>query len=245
MIDAHCHIDLYRDPLAEARAAEARRDVVVAVTNLPSHYEMGVPHLRDMKRVRLALGLHPLMANQHARELPLFDRLISGVSYVGEIGLDFSPEGYRSRETQVESFAHVLRKISDRKRFVTVHSRRAESAVLEMLREAKIEHAVFHWFSGAKRDLLAAVDAGHLFSVNPAMVASENGRKLIAAMPPDQVLTETDGPHVALGGRPARPAEVATVVAHLARTWNEAEENVQARLRLNFERSLPTKGSRA
>jgi TatD DNase family protein len=244
MIDSHCHIDLYPDPSAELEAVGRRGDVVVGVTNLPSHYQMGLPHIQDGWKVRLALGMHPLMATEHARERPLFDKLVKQVGYVGEVGLDFSPEGYQTRQTQEETFAHILERISDRKRFITLHSRRAESRVLGMLKDAKIEGAVFHWFSGAKRDLVAVANAGHLFSINPAMVASQNGRSLISAMPPDQVLTETDGPHVAIKGRPLKPGEVGSVLEHLAELWGERYDAVEARLKSTFERALPPKGER-
>ena len=38
--------------------------------------------------MHLALGLHPLAAHVHARELPEFLRLAPSVHLVGEIGLD-------------------------------------------------------------------------------------------------------------------------------------------------------------
>lgn len=57
-----------------------------------------------------------------------------------------------------------------------------------------------------------AVAQGCYFSLNPAMMRSANGRRIADLLPPDRVLTETDGPFVQVGGRQARPADVATVV---------------------------------
>src|SRR5690606_14651517 len=119
------------------------------VTNLPSHFEMGLPHIRGLKHVRLALGLHPLFAERHTEEeLQSFNRLLQKTSYVGEIGLDNSREGKATFKQQLSSFRFVLASIQDQPRFITLHSRGAESEVLNTLQEFKIMNAVFHWYSG-------------------------------------------------------------------------------------------------
>jgi len=60
MIDTHCHIDIYNDPMAIALECERNGVVTIAMTNLPSHFEMGYSHLKNLSKVRLALGMHPL-----------------------------------------------------------------------------------------------------------------------------------------------------------------------------------------
>ena len=90
MLDTHCHIDLYPNPHTIAKAVERQKILTIAVTNLPSHFEVGLPHLRGFRQIRLALGLHPLMAEYHERERKKFKQTFSKTSYIGEIGLDFS-----------------------------------------------------------------------------------------------------------------------------------------------------------
>jgi len=70
VLDSHCHLDRYPDPAAIGREAESKNAFVIAMTNLPSHFIMGLPHARQLKRVRLALGLHPLAVDNHEKELP-------------------------------------------------------------------------------------------------------------------------------------------------------------------------------
>lgn len=72
MIDTHCHIDLYKNPIKILQECENAGITVLAMTNLPSHFEMGYPHILPFKRIRLALGMHPLHAEQHYKEFPLF-----------------------------------------------------------------------------------------------------------------------------------------------------------------------------
>ena len=69
--------------------------------------------------------------------------------------------------------------------------------VVAMIGKANPGIAILHWFSGPMRDLQRAIDTGCWFSVNPAMIRSQTGRSLIAAMPRERVVTESDGPFVA------------------------------------------------
>jgi TatD DNase family protein len=237
LVDTHCHIDRYPDPMRVANRAEKEPVDTVAVTNLPSHFQLGSQHTARFRHVRMALGLHPLVAAQHRDELPLFRQLATAASYVGEIGLDFSREGKGTADAQVEVFREVLLALGKRRVFITLHSRQAEGKVTEMLAEFGVGPAVFHWFTGSPEHLQNAARAGHYFSVNPAMVSSAKGRSLIELMPQDRVLTETDGPYVKVGTRAAEPSDVRAVVRHLAQVWSSTEGQVEEVVFANY-RSL-------
>ena len=75
MLDSHCHLDRYADSRSVATKATHDGVFVIAVTNLPSHFEIGIPHVAKFARVRLALGLHPLAADQHVAEPHHFEEL--------------------------------------------------------------------------------------------------------------------------------------------------------------------------
>lgn len=239
MIDTHCHIDLYPDPHKVLREVEREGVTTIAVTNLPSHFEMGRPHVRGAKHVRLALGLHPLLVERHTPdELRKFKRLHSETSYVGEVGLDYSRYGKATAGKQLQSFRFVLEVLRDQPHFVTLHSRGAEEDVLSLLREFRVERAVFHWYSGPLPLVDRIVSAGHYLSFNPTMARSAKGRRVIDCVPRDQVLTETDGPHLQVNSRPSRPGDVRVVIDHLARVWNESPEAVEHTVRSNLNRIL-------
>lgn len=97
---------------------------------------------------------------------------------------------------------------------------------------------VFHWYSGPLHVLRRAIAQGHFFSINPAMVNSPNGRKIIDVIPPDRVLTESDGPFVKVGNRSALPADVALVEQHLATVWQKKASEVSGKIRENFLEAL-------
>ena len=116
IIDTHCHFDMMSQPEAYIRQKEQAGDIVIGMTNLPSHFEMGLPHVKRYKHIRLALGLHPLLASENKNELPLFDSLLDQTSYIGEIGLDFSKEGLSTKEDQISTLRKLLEKLEGRKK---------------------------------------------------------------------------------------------------------------------------------
>ena len=238
MLDTHCHIDLYPNPLAIAKEVERRGILTIAVTNLPSHFEMGLPHLRGFRQIRPSLGLHPLMAEHHERERRKFKQTFSKTSYIGEIGLDFSKVGRDTKDIQIESLRFVFKQIQDRPRFVSLHSRGAESKVLELLKEFNIQGAVFHWYSGSLTILDQAVQSGHYFSINPAMIRSKNGRNIIDRIPLDRILTESDGPHIQLRNQSVRPINIKGVLEVLGDIWEMPFQETKEQVWSNFMKLL-------
>ena len=82
IIDTHCHFDMMPKPERYISAKEKAGDIVIGMTNLPSYFKMGQPHLAGYKHIRLALGLHPLLAAENKKELTLFKRLVDQTSYI-------------------------------------------------------------------------------------------------------------------------------------------------------------------
>ena len=238
MLDTHCHIDLYPNPHAVVKAVERQKILTIAVTNLPSHFEMGQPHLRGFRQIRPALGLHPLMAEYHKREHKKFKQMLRETSYIGEIGLDFSKAGRDTKDIQIESLRFVFNQIQDRPRFVSLHSRGAESKVLELLEEFNIQGAVFHWYSGSLTVLDQAVQSGHYFSINPAMIRSKKGRNIIDRIPLDRILTESDGPHIQLRNQPVRPSNIKVILEALRDIWGISFQATDERVWSNFMKLL-------
>ena len=195
MIDVHCHFDMMPNPETYVRQKEETGDIVIGMTNLPSHFQMGQPYIMHYKHIRLGLGLHPLLAAENKKELPLFKRLVDETSYIGEIGLDFSREGYASKEEQIKVLKEVLTILRGKRKIVSVHSRRAEKELLELLGEFNIENVIFHWYSGSVSLIPAILELGYYFSINEAMTLSHSGKSIIEKIPRDRILMETDAPY--------------------------------------------------
>ncbi len=231
MIDVHCHFDMAKNPEKYISDNEKRQIITIGMTNLPSHFQLGINHVRRYKFIRLALGLHPLRAKEHAKEYLKFKQYVDETSYIGEVGLDFSREGFSTKEIQIKSFEFVLDCIRTKNKILSLHSRRAEKDTLEMLIEKGIENVIFHWYSGSLNVLRNIVNSGFLFSINSAMIQSDNGRKTIAEIPRELILTETDFPYI-------DNSNIADVHMYLSNLWNVSTEDVEQIINSNLKRII-------
>ncbi len=238
MIDTHCHIDLYADPLKIANESERLGIITIGMTNLPSHFEMGYLHLLSFKCVRLALGMHPLYANQHEREINSFVSNLSKTSYIGEIGLDYSREGISTKELQLNSLRRILKEISGKKKILSLHSRKAEKDVLDLLIANNIQNAIFHWYSGPLSLIEKIINAGYYFSINPAMIKSKSAQEIIKQIPLNKILTESDGPFIDIQMKPVEPKDMVLVCQYLSNIWNKSLIETEFIISSNFQKLL-------
>jgi TatD DNase family protein len=249
MIDFHCHVDLFPEPMEIIRLAEVERTYVLSVTTTPKAWKKTAELARNSKRVRTALGLHPQIAHERHGELDLFDALLPETEYVGEVGLDGGPEYRAHADIQLKVFRRILKSsASNGGRILSIHSKHAAADVLTALRSNPNSGLpVLHWFSGSKEQMATAVDQGCWFSVGPSMLRSAKGRALASAMPRDRLLTETDGPFGTISGRALMPNDVKFAIDDLSNIWSipkgdvvhQVEENLKKLLSVFRQKSPP------
>lgn len=229
-IDFHCHLDLYPDHEAAIARAEAAGVYTLTVTTTPRAWPRNHALTRDTKFIHAALGLHPQLVAERADELSLWERLLSETHYVGEVGLDAGPRFYRSLDLQKRVFRRVLEccAVAGGK-ILTVHSVRAVTPALDLIDECLPRDrgaVVLHWFTGSRSEARRATALGCFFSINATMTSSDKGRSLVAELPLDRLLTETDGPFTRYAGRPAEPADVTAAIDAIARVRAMRAEEV-------------------
>jgi TatD DNase family protein len=219
-VDFHCHLDLYRDHAAVIAECDRERVATLAVTTTPKAWKRNRELAAGSQHVRVALGLHPQLVAERAGELPLFEALLPDARYVGEIGLDAGPRFYRSFPEQERIFERILRACAEQGgKILTVHSVRSVAKVLDHIEAALPQdrgRVILHWFTGTPAEARRATAMGCYFSINREMLRSDRHRKLVAALPLDRLLTETDGPFVEAEGLPVRPTSVADTITELA-----------------------------
>jgi TatD DNase family protein len=239
LVDFHCHLDLYPNHAAAVAACERARVFTLAVTTTPKAW----PRNRDMvagtKYVRAALGLHPQLVAERAREIELWTSYLHETRYVGEVGLDGGPRFFRSLPLQKQVLEHVLRLCARHGgKILTVHSTRAAKAVLDLLEQylpSSSGKVVLHWFTGSRSEARRAVDLGCYFSVNVAMLQSERHQPMLEELPASRLLLETDGPFTKRGNRVVGPGEVGEAVAGLARLLKTPMHACAETLRANLK----------
>ena len=236
MIDFHCHLDLYPYPELAVEDADKAGIYVLFVTTTPKAWPKAKVMVKGRRRIRVGLGLHPEVAHEREKELQLFEKFGTQTKYFGEIGLDGSPKYKEYEEVQTRVFRTALDvagKLGGK--ILSIHSRRAAQKVLDVL--AQYPDAgipVLHWFSGSKRELTQAIEQNCWFSCGPAMLGSEKGRAIAGEVPPERMLTETDGPFASVGSRPLQPADSWMAVKELSKIWGVGEKEVGQRLLRNL-----------
>jgi TatD DNase family protein len=237
-VDFHCHLDLYPDFEAAIARAEAAQVYTLTVTTTPKAWLRNHELTRGTRYVRAALGLHPQLVAERAGELALWERHLSETRYIGEVGLDAGPQFHQSLDAQKQVFRAVLERCATAGgKILTVHSVRSVPAVLDMIERHLPQNrgvVVLHWFTGTRAEARRAVALGCYFSVNAEVLRSERGRALVAELPMERVLTETDGPFTSIKGQPAEPAAVEATVRAIASVRKQSYESVAYAIQTNL-----------
>ena len=203
VIDTHAHLDELEN--LEAALNKAKEAGAVAIVAVGSNHQSNLKVMRISDShpglVYPALGLHPwelgnLDPNGINLTLKFIEEKISRIVAIGEIGLDYDKRVIKvaPKELQKESLKCLLALARRYTKPVTIHSRYAWKDTLDMVKEAGIEEAVFHWFTGFSSVLKDILEAGYLISATPAAEYHEEHRRAIKETPPHKLLLETDCP---------------------------------------------------
>jgi len=239
LLDTHCHLDAYADPLAVARAAQAAQVDLVAVTEDPDSFRRFRMRVGKAPGVDVALGMHPGgRAASSPGQLQRFFRMVSHANWIGEVGLDYAHgTDTRDKRAQYSTFSTIVDHDLARALPMTVHSRGAAADTIAVLEGTGVR-AILHWFTGTPNQAARAADAGLWFSINSAMVRSTNGAKIVASIPRDRVLLETDGPYCSHRGSPAHPRDLPAIVDDLARLLAMLPNDVRTLIDTNTSKFL-------
>lgn len=229
LIDSHAHLDATEFDvdrpavLRRARAAGVMRQIVPAVA---FHT---FPALRDLCAAETGLypayGLHPMYLAAHRPEH--LDALAGWIESekpvaIGECGLDFFVPDL-DVETQRFYFRRQLEIARDFSLPVILHARRVLDEVIAMIRRIGHLRGVVHSFSGSAEQARQLWQCGFLIGLGGPLTypRARRLREIVATMPIEFLLLETDSPDQPLHGRqgarnePALLAEVCACVAQL------------------------------
>ncbi|MCK5471968.1 TatD family hydrolase [Candidatus Gracilibacteria bacterium] len=228
LIDTHCHLDFteftrdFKETLVRARSVGVQKFVIPGVELSNSRAAVALAEKFD--GVFAAVGVHPHAADSvDERTLNELEKLAASqkVVAVGEIGLDFF-RMKNSPEIQKNAFRQQLELAQKLNLPVIIHSRAADSEILETLDEFKVR-GVFHCF-GSDWDFAEKVLARGFFIGLTGIVTFPNAKDLhevAKKISLEKLLIETDAPFLApqkFRGQRNEPAfvrEVAEIIAKL------------------------------
>ncbi len=231
LTDSHAHLEMRefdrdRDDVVRRAAAAGVKRIVTVGTTL-AECEKAAAVAAAYPSVYAAIGIHPHEVKGIRKDT--YDRLrkIAATGKIvayGEIGLDFF-RNISPPDIQVTRFGEQLELAKELALPIIIHDREAHKETVAMLRKSGIGRGIIHCFSGDYVMARECLDLGFYISV-PGTVTfpkSERLREIVAKVPLDRLLVETDCPYltpVPHRGKRNEPA----YVTHTARKVAEVKK---------------------
>jgi TatD DNase family protein len=207
LIDTHTHLDAKQfDEDREEVIARARDAGIAAMINVGFNRET-IPSTLKLAEsydfIYAAVGWHPQDAVLMKEEdLDWIEALCKHekVVAIGEIGLDYywdtSP-----KEVQHQVFREQIRLARRQKKPIVIHNRDAHHDVVTILKEERASEVggVMHCFSGSWETAKQCLDMNFYISFG-GPITFKNARQpkeVLAKVPLDRLLLETDSPYLA------------------------------------------------
>ena len=230
--------------MVRARAAGVVGQLVPAIA------AAGWQHLRDVctlfpGELHAAYGMHPMYLDAHRPEHleQLRERLQSpGCVAVGEIGLDYFVETL-DRERQQFFFDAQLRLAREFDLPVIVHARRAVDAVIASMKKIGGLRGIVHSFSGSMEQAGQLWKMGFLLGIGGPITheRAQRLRGLVATMPLEYLVLETDSPDqpdAGWRGQRNEPARLTAILAAVVELRGESPDVVATATTANAMRLL-------
>ncbi|MCT7655045.1 TatD family hydrolase [Oceanimonas sp. NS1] len=248
LTDTHCHLDF--DAFADDPQEHWRRAQAAGVHRLviPGVEEAQWPGLRafcdTLAGTRYALGLHPwwvagASAQWQARLVAALDAADARCVAIGETGLDMACR--LPMAEQEAAFSVQLRLACERGLPVMMHSHKAHDVLMKWLRRLTPVGGVVHGFAGSLQQAQAFWRLGIHLGVGGTITyeRASKTRSVIAAMPLESLVLETDAPDMPLcgfQGQPNHPERLPRVLNALAELRDEPLDELVAGLEANADR---------
>jgi TatD DNase family protein len=247
LFDSHCHLTDEKFAgelpaiLDRAQANGVAR--MVTVSSHPDDAEAALEIAHKHQNIWTTAGIHPHSVANYGKDaiskiadLADDDRVVA----IGETGLDYYYEN-SPRSAQRQALRRHVELAADLALPLIIHSREADEDIIAVIREIEGEvFGVLHCFDGESDLLDAGIEAGWMISF-AGLVTFKNYEKesFVRAVPPDQLLIETDSPYLAPvpnRGKRNEPAFVRNVAEVLARMRGEPLAEIAAHTYRNANR---------
>ena len=155
---------------------------------------------------------------------------------VGECGLDGHLVGEETFARQEQVFLQLCEIAMRHDLPVIVHSRKRERRVAELLVHHGVPRVNMHCFCGkVKLAQRLAEEQGYYFSIPANSRVNQGFQRMLATLPIERILTETDAPWLApVRGERNEPQNVALTVEHLASVRNLTHDEARLQVFRNF-----------
>jgi TatD DNase family protein len=256
VIDSHCHLadeafvaDL-TEVVARAEAAGVTRAICILSADTSEEHHRVAAVRAAWPSVQFATAVHPHRSGAYAGRVADAVRAVREVAervdapLLGEMGLDYHYD-FAPRDVQQTVFAAQVEFAVEVDLPVAIHTRLATDDTVAILKEAGAGRirGVMHCFTGTTAEARQALDLGFYLSIPGIVTFPKAGdlRDVVAALPLDSLLVETDAPYLApvpYRGKRNEPAYLPETVRQIARLHGLPADAVARQLSANCDRLL-------
>jgi len=241
LVDVHAHLEDKKFKKIDEIIKEAEKNGVGIIITAGINQETNELALKLSEKygiVKCSFGLYPLeIKNKETGE-----KIIKWIGKnkdkcvgIGEIGLDYK-FGNPEDKKQKDIFEKLIKLAKRINKPVIVHSRKAESDVLDILEKNKIKKVVLHCFNGKKSLIKRALSLNFYFSIPPIITKFQHFQMLCKEVPLSKILTETDSPYLSpYPDKINTPKNVKITIKKIAEIKGIDEEKVETEIFNNFK----------
>ena len=199
LIDAHIHLDQYKEHDIPTLLEEAEHVIAVSM-NLPS-CEKTLKLSKAYTKVKAAFGFHPeqpLLSDAEEEALFKWIRQHSHeMVAIGEVGLPYYLRQEKAIDVRpyvalLERFIVLAKELN---KPIVLHAVYEDAAIVcDLLEKHQVTKAHFHWFKGDEEVIERMISNGYFISVTPDCTYETEIQQLIKKYPIELMMVETDGP---------------------------------------------------
>lgn len=247
LVDSHCHLNYPEFADLDAVVARAKMQgvgLMQTISTKRSDFALVKAIAEAQPNIFCSIGIHPHEAEPH-EDISVAELLAEAahpkVIGIGETGLDFYYE-HSPREAQELLFRRHIDAARQLRLPVIVHSRDADEDTVRILGDEMQKGAfkfLIHCFSTGKYLADKSIELGGYISLSGIITfkKSQALRDIVAGLPLDRILVETDAPYLApepYRGKPNEPAYTSFVAHKLAEIFAVPVEEIAQQTTRNF-----------
>jgi len=199
LIDAHIHLDQYREDEVPKILEEAQ--LVIAVSTDLQSCKKTLTLSQLFPNVKAAYGFHPeqsLPSDHDKQALFNWIRLhAEEMVAIGEVGLPYYRKQAQLLDERpyIELLDQFIQLAKELHKPIVLHAVYEDALVAcDLLERHGVTRAHFHWFKGSEEAIERMIHNGYYISITPDCVYEAEIQALIKSYPLELMMVETDGP---------------------------------------------------
>ena len=241
LIDSHAHLEhslLNSKEIIESMNQDGLDKIVTIGTDRETSI-FACELAKENANIYATVGIHPEYVDKYNdQDLEIIDKLAGQkkVVAIGEIGLDYHYT-QDNKQKQKELFVKQIKLAKKHNLPICIHTRDAKEDTYQILKENEeyiVKPSIMHCFSEDREYMLKFIELGFYISFAGNITFKKTDKNLVADVPLDKILVETDCPYLSpepLRGRVNEPKNVhytAQLLADLKQMdYNEFCEQVR------------------